>query len=478
MTTPWRNEQGALTQTLVKARRVGGSTLAALLSILWCTGREMRMDGNFIPRRPFDVYIISKDFSSSKDMVREASLIANWLAEKDPDFECDPQATVVRFKTGCTINALACSPSGARGKTGGVICDEVPFWRRQDEMWAAVSKITDSNLGEREGYPKLLLGTPWDSGSVAHRLFTDGGLTYDDFMAGKSFPTSGYPFIRHRVDIFDAVKDGFPINIDKAFAELGIPELIETEYKCIWRGASGSFFPLDKLRAIQEDELPSGWQDWPVVIGVDCGGARGRDNTSLVRWAQHGSELWMTGVKAWNKPPDGVEERITWQADQIADWVLATTDTHTPITIAVDRGIMGADIIDLVRSRLKDKRRNLAIVGVGMAPADQERYAKAARRALERGQWRIYTGTEAGGDETGARALCLELSSLKVAPGEGGRLTFVTPRDASMRHRDRAWAALIGIARASRNVVREAADSSSAEESTPAVRLYRSALSF
>jgi len=38
----------------------------------------------------------------------------------------------------------------------------------------------------------------------------------------------------------------------------------------------------------------------------------------------------------------------------------------------------------------------------------------------------------------------LELSQLKTRPGEGGRLTFATPRDGT-GHRDRAWAALFGL---------------------------------
>jgi len=478
VSTPWRDRRGALTQTLEKARRVGGSTLAALLGVFWCLGREFQPDGTFLPRKPFDSFVISKDFTSSKDLVREAAQICAGLAADDPDFECEPQATVIRFKNGCSMSAIACSPAACRGKTGGVIGDEVPFWRRQEEMWAAVKSIADANLGDNQGYPKLLLGTPWDAGSLAHRLFTDGGLTADDFAAGNTFPSNGFPFIRHRVDIYDAVKDGFPIDIEKAFAELGIPELIDTEYKCCWRGSSDAFFPLDKLRAATEDELPDGWQDCPAVFGIDCGGARGRDNTSVVQWRQHDSELWMTGVRAWNKVPDGVEVKLTWQANQIVEWILACTDTWVPIVVAVDRGIMGADLIDLIRSGLKAKRRNVTIAGVGMDPGDQERYAKAGRLALERKQWRIYTGQEAGGDETGARALQLELNSLKTRPGEGGRLTFVTPRDASMRHRDRAWAALIGVAKAVKSLPRADADNDSEQDNKPAVRLYRSAISF
>ena len=481
VTTPWRDGRGALKQTLEKARRIGGSTSAALLSALWCLGRELRSDGTFTQRPPMNVYVVSKDFQSSKDLLRETSEICAGLEDDDPDFDIDPQATVLKFRTGCTVHALACSPAACRGKTGAVIGDEIAFWRRQEDMWGAVKSIMDPNLGDGDGYPGLLLTTPWDSGSLAHRLLTDGGLSFADFKAGKTFPSSGYPFIRHRVDIYDAVKAGFPINIEKAFAELGIPELIDTEYKCVWRGGSSTFFPLDKMRETQVDVLPDGWQDMPVYFGVDCGGARGRDNTAIVQWRVDDFELLFAGLKAWNRTPEDLGEdrtKLEWQADQIVEWILACTSLFTPIVIAVDRGIMGADIIDLVRRKLKGKRHNVEIVGVGMSHTDQAVYAKAARKALEKKRWRIYTGTEAGGDENGARALLLELNSLKTTPGENGVLHFITPRDASQRHRDRAWAALIGIAKAAKCRTNNEDDSTSdsAEQEPPAVRRYFSAL--
>jgi hypothetical protein len=39
----------------------------------------------------------------------------------------------------------------------------------------------------------------------------------------------------------------------------------------------------------------------------------------------------------------------------------------------------------------------------------------------------------------------LEMSQLKARPGNGGRLTFATPRDPTKGHLDRAWAGLIGL---------------------------------
>jgi hypothetical protein len=105
---------------------------------------------------------------------------------------------------------------------------------------------------------------------------------------------------------------------------------------------------------------------------------------------------------------------------------------------------MGADFIRHLAKRLKNRKRT-TILGVGMSLIEQERYAVAGRRLLERGQLALYTGMDAGGDEHGCRALMLELSQLKARPGNGGRLTFATPRDPTKGHLDRAWAGLIGL---------------------------------
>jgi hypothetical protein len=440
VTSPWYEplDSGALRariETWVKSRRIGGSTGAAYRACLWAAGYELQEDGTAVQREPLDVSLVSKDFTGSKRLLRETEDARQDLSRVGPEFDGQATATVIHFANGRTIQALPCSDKAIRGNTTAFVADELAFWRQQEACWAALKSVSDPNLKYPAGLPGLIITTAWESGSLAHRVCTD----------------ESFPFHRHVVDIYQAIAEGFPIDAERAFAELGIPELVDTEYLCKWSKGGSSFFPESKLRDCQVDDdvglageekcgLPDDWRHAPARLGVDCGGGKGRDFTAAVLWRFIQGAWWMTGVMASN-----VIGTVD-MADMVADWMLDTSvvDEAAQLTIRADEGIMGADFIRQVAKRLKNRKRT-TIMGVGMNPIDQERYAVAGRRLLERGQMRLYTGTFAGGDEHGCRALMLELAQLKARPGVGGRLTFATPRDPTKGHLDRAWAGLIGL---------------------------------
>lgn len=438
--SPWFEElpsgrERARIDTFVKSRRIGGSVAAAYRACLWAAGYELRPDGTAIRRDPIDVIIISKDFSSAKRLLREVEDARDDLSRAGPEFDGEGMATTLRMANGHIVEAIPCSDKAIRGNTAGVIADEFAFWRQQEACWAALKSVTDPNLKYPSGLPGLFITTPWEAGSLAHRIFTD----------------PDFPFGRHSVDIHEAIAAGFPIDAERAFLELGIPELVDTEYLCRWSRGGESFFPAHKLRDCTVDDdvdvfkervsgLPDGWQNAPARLGVDCGGGKGRDFTALVLWRLVAGTWWMVGLKASN-----VTGTVD-MADVAADWMLNKDiiAVGAELTIRADQGIMGADFIRQLQLRLRGRKRT-HVLGVSMMPLDQERYAVAGRRLLERGQMSLYAGTEAGGDEHGARALALELSNMKARPGVGGRLTFATPRDPLKGHLDRAWASLIGL---------------------------------
>jgi hypothetical protein len=422
VTAPWyeKLESGqdrARIDAFVKSRRIGGSVAAAYRGALWAAGFELRDDGSAIRREPVDVIVVSKDFTSSKRLLREVADALEDLGRAGPEFDCEPLATTIKLKNGRQIEALACSDKAIRGNTAAVLADEIAFWRQFESCWAALKSVTDPNLKYPTGLPGLLVTTPWESGSLAHRLCTD----------------TAFPFGRYSVNIHEAVAAGFPIDVQRAFAELGIPELIETEYLCRWMRGGDSFFPAEKLRDCCRDDLPLGWERAPISYGIDVGGGRGRDFTACVQWRCLDDERWMTGVVAFN------DLDMESQADRLSKWI-----RNAPGTVRIDRGVMGLDLVTMLQNRLAGNKA-IKVTGVGMMPVDQEKYASTAKRALERDTLRLYTGTDCGGDDNGHRALMLELAQLKTRPGVGGHLTFTTPRDASKGHLDRGWAALIGL---------------------------------
>jgi hypothetical protein len=423
VTAPWyesleSGQERARIDTFTKSRRIGGSVAGAYRAAFWAAGYELRPDGTAVRRDPIDVIVVSKDFTSSKRLLREVGDACADLCRAGPEFDADVQATTIKMRNGRTIEALACSDKAIRGNTAGVLADEIAFWRQFENCWAALKSVTDPNLKYPTGLPALLVTTPWESGSLAHRICTD----------------PSFPFGRYSVNIHEAIEAGFPIDAKRAFDELGIPELIATEYLCQWQRSGESFFPASKLRDICRDDLPAGYEHAPVMYGIDVGGGRGRDFTACVQWRVIDEERWMTGVVAFN------DLDMEAQADRLAKWIRGA-----PGQVRIDRGVMGLDLITMLANRLAGNRL-CKVTGVGMAPQDQEKYATTAKRSLERDEMRLYTGTDCGGDENGHRALMLELAQLKTRPGVGGHLTFTTPRDTNRGHLDRAWGALIGIA--------------------------------
>lgn len=458
VTSPWYKTlddgtERANIDTFVKSRRIGGSVAAAYRGALWAMGLELQANGTAIVREPMDVIVVSKDFTSSKRLLKEVADACLDLARADPKFEPDIQATSIKLANGRTIEALACSARAIRGPTAGVIADEFAFWRQQEDCWAAIKSVTDPTWKTKKGQPALFVTTAWDSASLACRIFTD----------------PAFPFERHSVDIYEAAAAGFPINPEQVFRELGIPELIDSEYLCRWTRGGESFFPRDKLIDCQEHDqksrggdtiksgLPEDWRRAPLYVGIDVGGGKGRDMTAIVLVRLIDGIAWIVGVIAFNR------KEPTDQWDEIERLIKAHADESVRVQLSVDAGFGGNELMSEMRKRFRNWRR-LQVSGVTMDPANQERLAKRARKLLDHDKIRIYTGADAGGDEGGAHAMVLELSSLKTRPGTGGRLVLVTPRDSTKGHCDRAWAAMFGLSRIGASITQDEAAAAQAAE--------------
>lgn len=448
--------KSALVRTVIKARRIGMSTAAGYTAAFWAAGRQA-VRGSSIYRQlePINVHVVSKDWDGAKNLMQEIADACDSLAPHDSAFRIDATATKIRFlETGCEIKAHSCKPNRIRSSGGAWILDEFCFWPQAEAMWGAVRSAASATLKSgRGGYPMCIISTPWDADSLPFRIFTEGGVTAEDWLNGRRPDAEGFPFVRHRIDIHDAVRDGFPIDVEAERQKIGIPEIFEMELLCKFRHAGQSFFPIAKLRDCQvfdptPDEegfeadgggLPDGWERAPAYFGIDIGGGVGRDNTAIVQWRAIGDQDWVVGVRAFNRL-DHVH-----QADVVEAWINSSAPAGVPVTVAVDHGSDGKPMISELRRRFLSRRR-FNVAGIGMSPSEQELHATKLRQALERNRVRIYAGTAAGGDDDGARAMMLELSAIK-AKLAGGKLRFETPRDPGKGHCDRAWAAMFGRSR-------------------------------
>jgi hypothetical protein len=471
----------AQVDTIEKARRIGGSEVAAMKAVLFMLGRELRPDlapadcdnpfGWTVHQHPMSGVVISKDLATGKDFIGKiAKNLADMAAAGDA--ECAGAivwATKITLpSTGVTVRALAATGTTIRGWDGFVVLDEFAHHRDPEAVWAAIIPICMPNWGNPRGTPLIIISSPWDSDSLPYRVFT----------------SDAYKYRRWQIDIYRAIADGFPITVEDAKVQCFIPEVFATEYECKWSHGGGSFFPVKMLNNARREDLvfikqvdtgtldkdgrpgeiseissdtcglPPGWQRCPRFYGIDVGGGVGRDFTAIIQFHVIDGEYWITGVKAFNNL------KFDEQCDLIAKWV-----RKYPGEVKVDRGLGGGQQMLQRLQTLLGGAKGCSVSGAGMSGADQELVAGRMRNLLDSQLLRIYEGgesaasreenagrnqkdqqryTETGGDLEGPRALILELSMMK-AMQTGGKLKIETPRDELKGHCDRAWACLIAL---------------------------------
>jgi len=400
----------AVTKTLLKARRIGGSCAAAIDAANMAAGFEW--DGEkWIDALPIDVHIISATNAQAKNVLAEVALFVEKVCEREPRYRAEPKATTIEFATGARIIALSCKPSSLRTYTGAVLFDEFAFYQRPEEVWGAAKTIAASTLKEPRGYPVSAVTTPWAYGGFPHKIFTDETLG----------------FRRQTVDIYTAEKAGFPIDIEQTRKECALAEIFAQEYECQWIKGGACFFDPDLLLNAEREDLPEDIAREPSFYGIDIG--RTTDLTVIVEAKRLGDVVWIVGIEALrNVHMDDQRDR--------AIATLGRTDGHKLGRALIDRGGIGRDLSDHLERRFATR-----VKGVDFSQDTKEQMAVTFRSALESGRLRFWVGGESFEQ---VRSLRSELISIKAKAASGGKLAFETPRTAT-GHGDRAWAAMLAI---------------------------------
>lgn len=174
--------------------------------------------------------------------------------------EGDATMDICRLSNGAVLRAFAANPRTVRSFEGHVIGDEWGVMPHAQQMWAAMEPVARATLGNPEGFTIELLGTPCG----------DDNLHYEFAMT-----EAGKKFSRHRIDIYTAIRDGFPLKglpkepeqrteeamqkaIASLMAECGLPEIFEQEYNCAFLSASTRFISIELVNEatyFDEEEL-------------------------------------------------------------------------------------------------------------------------------------------------------------------------------------------------------------------------------
>jgi len=226
---------------------------------------------------------------------------------------------------------------------------------------------------------------------------------------------------RHIVDIYQAVADGLPRNVDELRAGINDTDAWAQEYELKWLDEASAWLAFELIDGVEHDAAgrPEQYAGGPCFVGVDIA-AR---NDLFVIWVVEavGDVLW-------------TREIITRRRASFAEQDALLDDVFTRyrvIRARMDQTGMGEKPVEDAKRRHGSNR----VEGVLFTGPNKLTLATLGREAFEDRTIRIPLGDV---------ALRTDLHKLQKVSGPTGAPRFVAEADAN-GHADRAWACFLAL---------------------------------
>ncbi len=304
---------------------------------------------------------------------------------------------------GSRITALPANPDTARGFSANVFLDEFAFHADSRKIWGALFPVVS------KGFKLRVVSTPNGKGNKFYEL-----MTADDSIWSK-----------HTVDIYQAVADGCPRNIEELRAGLNDQDLWEQEYELKWLDEASAWLSYELINAVEHDQagIAEHYTGGACFVGVDI--AARRDLFVIWVLEQVGDVLWTREIIA--------RRRITFaEQDQLLDDVF---NRYRVIRCCMDQTGMGEKPVEDAKRR----HGSMRVEGVQFTSANKHALATVGKAAFEDRKIRIPLGD---------RDLRADLHKLEKTTSPTGAPRFSADSDAS-GHADRAWACFLACNAAS-----------------------------
>ena len=315
-------------------------------------------------------------------------------------FDATTNALEVILPNGSKITALPANPDTARGFSANVFLDEFAFHQDSRAIWKALFPVISA------GWKLRVVSTPNGKGNKFYELITDVKNT---------------EWSRHIVDIYQAVADGLPRDIEQLKAGLNDPDAWAQEFELQWLDEASAWLSYDLIHGVEDDfaGLPEHYAGGLCYVGVDIG----IRNDLFVIWVVErvGDVLW-------------TREVITRRRASFAEQ---------------------ADLLDDVFARYRVLRCCMDQTGMGEKPVEDAQRAHGTNRVEgvvfnTSSKLSLATiGKEAFEDKTiripkGDTALRNDLHKLQKVTSPTGAPRFVAESDAN-GHADRTWGCFLAL---------------------------------
>lgn len=309
-------------------------------------------------------------------------------------------ALEVIFPSGSKITALPANPDTARGFSANVFLDEFAFHQDSREIWKALFPVISA------GWKLRVVSTPNGKGNKFYELMTD---------------LSNTEWSRHQTDIYQAVADGLPRNIEQLRKGLNDEDAWAQEFELKWLDEASSWLSYDLIDSVESPlaGLPEQYAGNPCFVGVDIGVR----NDLFVIWV-----VEMVGDVAWTREIIALKRASFAEQDAELDRIFTT---YHVIRACIDQTGLGEKPVEDAKRRFGEYR----IEGVIFSQASKMMLATLGKEAFEDKRLRIPQGDKALRDD---------LHKLKKVTGANGQPRFIAESD-SAGHADRTWACFLAL---------------------------------
>lgn len=311
------------------------------------------------------------------------------------------RASEVTLPHGSKITALPANPDTARGFSANVFLDEFAFHKDSAAIWRALFPVISA------GHKLRITSTPNGKSGKFYELDTASDTTWS----------------RHAVDIYQAVADGLPRDIDELRAGIADEDAWAQEYELKYLDEASAWLTYELITACEHADAgrPETYKGGPCYVGRDIG--RRHDLHVIWVWEQIGDVLWE-------------RERVEQKRETFAAMDAAFDDVmmrYRVLRACIDQTGMGEKVVEDAQRRYGSRIEGVLFTGpnkLTLATQGKERFEDRTVRIAE-----------------GDVALRSDLHKLRKIAGPTGAPRFVAERDED--HADRTWAAFLGINAAS-----------------------------
>lgn len=316
-------------------------------------------------------------------------------------------ALEVIFPNGSKITALPANPDTARGFSANVFLDEFAFHQDSREIWKALFPVISA------GWKLRVVSTPNGKGNKFYELMTD---------------EANSEWSRHKVDIYQAVADGLPRNIEQLRKGLNDEDAWAQEFELKWLDEASSWLSFDLIDSVEHTDAgkPELYQGGSCFVGMDIA-AR---NDLTVIWV-----IELVGDVYWTREIVELKRETLREKLTALDRIMKR---YHVVAGFLDQTGMGEKMVE--DAQYEHGKR---LQGMLFNTSTKLNMATIGKNAFEDRKLRIPQGNS---------DLREDLHKLKKITGATGIPRFIAESD-SNGHADRTWACFLALTAASEAIL-------------------------